>query len=110
MTEYVYALHDFLPENEDEVPFRAGERIEVIERDDQFGDGWYQVSPVPRLLPTTLPHGMCWAPSGRGRPRAGTYISRPAPALFLFPNFEWVSYAVSLSRAATSPAESASSP
>ena len=28
--EYVYALHDFQPENEDEVEFRAGERIEVV--------------------------------------------------------------------------------
>ncbi|RXW25401.1 hypothetical protein EST38_g391 [Candolleomyces aberdarensis] len=42
MPEYVYALHDFLPEHEDEVSFSAGERIEVIERDDQFGDGWWQ--------------------------------------------------------------------
>lgn len=43
MPEYVYALHDFLPENEDEVPFHAGERIEVIEKDDMYGDGWWQV-------------------------------------------------------------------
>jgi hypothetical protein len=43
MTEYVYALHDFLPEHEDEVTFLAGERIEVVEKDDQFGDGWWQV-------------------------------------------------------------------
>ena len=43
MPEYVYALHDFLPENEDEVSFNAGERIEVIEKDDMFGDGWWQV-------------------------------------------------------------------
>ncbi|KAJ3552054.1 hypothetical protein NP233_g12962 [Leucocoprinus birnbaumii] len=42
MPEYVYALHDFVPENEDEVPFSAGERIEVVERDDLYGDGWYQ--------------------------------------------------------------------
>ncbi|KAK0230188.1 hypothetical protein IW262DRAFT_1336895 [Armillaria fumosa] len=41
MPEYVYALHDFIPENEDEVPFRAGERIEVIEKDDAYGDGWW---------------------------------------------------------------------
>jgi len=40
MPEYVYALHDFVPENEDEVAFSAGERIEVIEKD---GDGWWQV-------------------------------------------------------------------
>jgi len=43
MPEYVYALHDFLPENEDEVTFHAGERIEVIEKDDMYGDGWWQV-------------------------------------------------------------------
>lgn len=45
MPEYVYALHDFVPENDDEVPFRAGERIEVVEKDDLYGDGWWQVSP-----------------------------------------------------------------
>lgn len=43
MPEYVYALHDFLPEHEDEVPFHAGERIEVVEKDDAYGDGWWQV-------------------------------------------------------------------
>ncbi|KAI0065849.1 hypothetical protein BV25DRAFT_1913283 [Artomyces pyxidatus] len=42
MVEYVYALHDFQPENDDEVPFRAGERIEVVEKDDLYGDGWWQ--------------------------------------------------------------------
>lgn len=44
MPEYVYALHDFLPEHEDEVTFHAGERIEVIEKDDLYNDGWWQVS------------------------------------------------------------------
>lgn len=44
MPDYIYALHDFQPENEDEVPFQAGERIEVVEKDDEFGDGWWQVS------------------------------------------------------------------
>lgn len=43
MPEYVYALHDFLPEHEDEVTFHAGERIEVVEKDDMYGDGWWQV-------------------------------------------------------------------
>jgi len=41
--EYVYALHDFAPEHEDEISFRAGERIEVVEKDDLYGDGWWQV-------------------------------------------------------------------
>jgi len=43
MPEYVYALHDFVPENEDEVAFSAGERIEVIEKDELYEDGWWQV-------------------------------------------------------------------
>ncbi|KAG6818836.1 hypothetical protein H0H93_001192 [Arthromyces matolae] len=42
MPEYVYALHDFAPENEDEVAFNAGERIEVVEKDDLYGDGWWK--------------------------------------------------------------------
>lgn len=43
MPEYVYALHDFVPENEDEISFSAGDRIEVIEKDELYGDGWWQV-------------------------------------------------------------------
>ena len=50
MPEYVYALHDFLPENEDELSFKAGERIEVIEKDDLYQDGWWQVSSSPKYL------------------------------------------------------------
>ncbi|KAJ7754933.1 hypothetical protein DFH07DRAFT_494448 [Mycena maculata] len=42
MPEYVYALHDFLPEHEDEVTFHTGERIEVVEKDDLYGDGWWK--------------------------------------------------------------------
>jgi hypothetical protein len=50
MPDYVYALHDFLPEHEDEVSFHAGERIEVLEKDDLYGDGWWQVSFVILLV------------------------------------------------------------
>lgn len=42
--EYVYALHEFVPQNDDEIDFEAGERIEVIEKDDLYGDGWWTVS------------------------------------------------------------------
>ncbi|KAH8977537.1 hypothetical protein EDB92DRAFT_1916615 [Lactarius akahatsu] len=42
MVEYVYARHDFVPEHEDEISFRAGERIEVVEKDEQYEDGWWQ--------------------------------------------------------------------
>lgn len=44
MPDYVYAVHDFAPEHEDEISFKAGERIEILERDDVYSDGWWQVS------------------------------------------------------------------
>jgi hypothetical protein len=43
MPDYVYALHDFFPENDDELTFKAGERVEVVEKDDAYGDGWWKV-------------------------------------------------------------------
>src|SRR5882762_10310539 len=54
MAEYVYALHDFVPEHDDEVPFRAGERIQIVERDDLYGDGWWQVSSCSLNFPTCV--------------------------------------------------------
>ena len=53
MSEYVYALFDFAPENPDEITFKAGDRIEVIEKDDIYGDGWWQVSPLRSSEPFT---------------------------------------------------------
>ena len=44
MKEYVWALHDFIPQISDEVSFSAGERIEVVEKDDLYQDGWWKVS------------------------------------------------------------------
>ncbi|OAV93000.1 hypothetical protein PTTG_27446 [Puccinia triticina 1-1 BBBD Race 1] len=38
----VYAIHDFQAENPDELSFTAGEAIEVTEKDDLYGDGWWQ--------------------------------------------------------------------
>ncbi|KAG8705947.1 polar growth protein, partial [Ceratobasidium sp. 395] len=39
---YVWAQHDFTPEHDDEIAFRAGDRIEIVERDELYGDGWWQ--------------------------------------------------------------------
>ncbi|KNE71792.1 hypothetical protein AMAG_20445 [Allomyces macrogynus ATCC 38327] len=39
--QVVYAVHDFKAEDEDEVSFKTGEEIVVLERDDEFGDGWW---------------------------------------------------------------------
>ncbi|KAI8875731.1 hypothetical protein K501DRAFT_144619, partial [Backusella circina FSU 941] len=38
----VYAIHNFEAENEDEITFQFGEPIIILEKDDQFMDGWWQ--------------------------------------------------------------------
>jgi hypothetical protein len=40
----VRAIHTFTAEHGDELEFKAGENIEVIEKDEAFGDGWWRVS------------------------------------------------------------------
>ncbi|KAI9222225.1 hypothetical protein BC828DRAFT_378987 [Blastocladiella britannica] len=39
--DIVFAIHDFNAEDEDEVTFKTGEEIIVLERDAEFGDGWW---------------------------------------------------------------------
>lgn len=41
--EIVYALHNFEAENEDEISFTTGEPIVVLEKDEKYQDGWWQV-------------------------------------------------------------------
>lgn len=38
----VFALHTFTAENDDELSFQHGEFLTVLERDEQFGDGWWK--------------------------------------------------------------------
>jgi hypothetical protein len=40
----VKAIHTFTAEHGDELEFKAGENIEVLEKDEAFGDGWWRVS------------------------------------------------------------------
>ena len=73
MVEYVYALHDFTPENPDEVPFKAGEKIEVVEKDELYQDGWWQVSTRLNCIlancQASIPNGVdcAWRARGDGQ-------------------------------------------
>ena len=66
MPEYIYALFDFAPENPDEINFKAGDRIEVVEKDDVYGDGWWQVSP-PRSAEPSIGYEGFLSPGFRSR-------------------------------------------
>ena len=35
------SIHDFSSRSGDELSLSKGDRIELIERDDEFGDGWF---------------------------------------------------------------------
>lgn len=67
MPDYVYALHNFVPEKPDEVPFKVGDRIEVIERDELYQDGWWQVSShsLRSLDSENYPSGLVFACDNR---------------------------------------------
>jgi hypothetical protein len=39
----VYAIHDFDAENEDELNFQTCEPIVILEKDEKYQDGWWQV-------------------------------------------------------------------
>ena len=44
MPEYVYALFDFDSESPEDIQFKVGERIEVVKKDEDYDDGWWEVS------------------------------------------------------------------
>lgn len=41
MLIHVVALDDFTARSSDELSLAKGDRVELLERDDDFGDGWY---------------------------------------------------------------------
>jgi hypothetical protein len=38
------AIHTFVAEHGDELGFDIGDVIEILEKDDSYGDGWWRVS------------------------------------------------------------------
>lgn len=83
----VYGVHEFSAENGDEISFAAGEEVIVLEKDDQYGDGWWQVSTVRSVSREGDGEG-----GGRGgrmlvssRPTAACVPSTPVQATTAWP-------------------------
>ncbi|KAH9880947.1 hypothetical protein IAQ61_001241 [Plenodomus lingam] len=88
-------VHEFVARSPDELSLRRGDRIELIERDDDFGDGWFlgkntesgdnglfpEVYTRPAPKPTPIPTMLSRNPSQRSArsekvaPAAGTPVS-----------------------------------
>lgn len=41
--ESVYVIHEFLAENNDEISLNIGEKVTILEKDEGYNDGWWQV-------------------------------------------------------------------
>ncbi|KAK5171311.1 polar growth protein [Saxophila tyrrhenica] len=60
------AVHDFVARSTDELSLAKGDRIELVERDDDFGDGWFlgrhmangKTGLFPEVYTTPAPKGM----------------------------------------------------
>lgn len=53
--ETVYALYNFRPKNADELAFQAGDSIIVLDKCDNFNDGWWEVSRTRRTTSLLVP-------------------------------------------------------
>lgn len=52
------ALDDFQARSSDELSLAKGDRVELLERDDEFGDGWFLGKHLANGLSGLFPEGM----------------------------------------------------
>lgn len=64
-------IDDFEARSPDELSLQKGERIELIERDDDFGDGWYLGKHVQNGRVGLFPEGE--SPRKKGFVRSGLF-------------------------------------
>jgi hypothetical protein len=83
-------VHDFVARSSDELSLAKGDRVELIERDDEFGDGWFlgrhltngNTGLFPEVYTRPIPKTAAGAPAGG--PSAGS--SSAAPTLTFTPS------------------------
>lgn len=56
MSETVWAIHNFEAEADDEITFHIGEPIVILQKDELYQDGWWEVS--------NSPNAMSWSTKG----------------------------------------------
>jgi hypothetical protein len=60
--EFISSNHtadDFTARSPDELTLKRGERVELIERDDEFGDGWFLGYHARTEESGLFPEGLC---------------------------------------------------
>jgi hypothetical protein len=57
-------IHDFQARSSDELSLSKGDRVELVERDDEFGDGWFLGKHLANGNTGLFPEGMSMLYSG----------------------------------------------
>ena len=71
LTDYWRNLDDFEARSPDELSLSKGDRLELIERDDDFGDGWYLGKHLQNGRSGLFPEG--WLKSKHDKLSTGTF-------------------------------------
>ena len=58
-------IHNFAARSGDELTLAKGDRVELIERDDEFGDGWFLGKHIANGRTGLFPQGVCLTWKGR---------------------------------------------
>ncbi|KAJ9141796.1 Protein BOI2 [Pleurostoma richardsiae] len=82
--DILLVIHDFQARSSDELSLAKGDRVELIERDDEFGDGWFLGKHLvngnsglfPEVYTRPAPKGV---PNPPATPIANQFSQRPQP-------------------------------
>ncbi|KAI1327204.1 hypothetical protein F5Y16DRAFT_199990 [Xylariaceae sp. FL0255] len=83
--DILVVIHDFQARSSDELSLAKGDRVELIERDDEFGDGWYLGRHMvngnnglfPEVYTRPAPKGVAGTPTS-AKPAASPSIPHPS--------------------------------
>ncbi|KUJ18033.1 uncharacterized protein LY89DRAFT_35568 [Mollisia scopiformis] len=87
--QILIVIHDFSARSSDELSLSKGDRVELIERDDDFGDGWYlgrhlmngSSGLFPEVYTRIAPRGPPSYPPTSSIPRSNPPIVQPSTGL-----------------------------
>ncbi|GKT50938.1 protein BOI2 [Colletotrichum spaethianum] len=71
--DILLVIHDFIARSSDELSLTKGDRVELIERDDEFGDGWFLGKHMVNGNSGLFPEG------GKRLTLRGSVYTRPSP-------------------------------
>ncbi|KAI1428581.1 hypothetical protein F5Y12DRAFT_710879 [Xylaria sp. FL1777] len=91
--DILVVIHDFQARSSDELSLAKGDRVELIERDDEFGDGWFLGRHMvngnnglfPEVYTRAAPKGVT-APVVVSKPASGSSLAHPSNGMLAGPS------------------------